>query len=59
MRRSEAELEQDVCVGCGKYYYYTQILRNAWRNHFNYREGIVMERLCLSCVIGYAPPHEY
>ncbi len=53
------EVDVDVCLGCGRYYGMTEALQEAWRKSFNYREGAVMDQLCLRCMEGYPPPHEY
>jgi len=53
----EEDVDVDVCLGCGRYYGITPALEEAWRKSFDYREGAVMDQLCLRCMEG--PPHEY
>jgi hypothetical protein len=60
MREDECDDEDiDVCLGCGRYYGYSEALEKAWRENFNFREGAVMDQLCLRCMRGDPPPHEY
>lgn len=49
----------DICLGCGRYYGMTATLKKAWHKSFNYREGAVMDQLCLRCMRGDTPSHEY
>ncbi len=43
------DMDIDVCLGCGRYYFVTPMLEEAWRESFNYREGAVMDQLCWGC----------
>lgn len=53
------DVDIDVCLGCGRYYAMSPELEEAWRNSFNYRPNTIMDQLCLRCMRGEAPPHEY
>lgn len=53
------DVDVDVCLGCGRYYGMSPSLEQAWRSSVNYREGAVMDQLCLRCMEGHPPPHEF
>lgn len=53
------EIDVDTCLGCGRAYSITPALTEAWHKSFNYSDGAVMDQLCLRCMQGVPPPHEY
>jgi hypothetical protein len=50
MTKHDEDAHVDVCMGCGRYYGYTQSLVDLWYASRLHNDKQVMPQLCYSCM---------
>lgn len=55
----DADSDIDVCTCCGRYFSYSDYLKELWAKGPHFHAGSPMPQFCEPCMSGKPPRHEY